>query len=674
MKVNVFAILLILLFLRPFAAWGEVTPREREKLLQLASKPEEKLELLVRLTHDYRHEHPKKTVRYGNRALEILREIQDHEAEMLVYYNLGWAYKQLGNYPEALRNSLDAEILARRIKSRPFQASVLAVLGSIYNENGHFREALDYTFKALKIFRNIRDEEGIIRSYSYLGHIYRNMNEYPRAMEYFRKYLSAAEKNRNERDMAFALSNLGLLHYDSGELQDALDCYTRSLKLFEKKGMDMGKAVVLANLGPLYDKLGRHDRALKYNLQAMKYFEAEGNKERIPRILIHISTSYRGLRDFQNSLRCLEQALLATSGIGSDLLYRDIYEGLADTYESSGNYEKALEYQKEYKRISAKNHKEQKSTNVALLEVKYDVETKEREIQLLTHRANVQKLQLEKQNLVAKFLIVVSLLVCIIALVTYSRFLTKKRTERMLRDSEAALKETNTAKDRLFTIIAHDLGSPLNSLHLSAAHLERHWEHLDQTETREFIQNIYKQSSTMSDLLENLLEWAMAQLGKMKLHPEAVDLKLLADEAVAQVSYDAEKKNIHISSQVMENTVAWADRRMMNAVLRNLVSNAVKFTPPGGRVHIASVQNNGNIELSIDDNGVGMDREKLRGLFKIELNESTPGTAGEKGSGLGLLLCKEFVEKNKGHIEVESQPQQGSRFRIILPGGKDARR
>jgi signal transduction histidine kinase len=288
------------------------------------------------------------------------------------------------------------------------------------------------------------------------------------------------------------------------------------------------------------------------------------------------------------------------------------------------------------------------------------VEKKEKENQLLKKNNQIQKMQLI-------LLTLVSIFVLIIALVTHNRYRIKKKTEQVLRASEQKLKNMNAAKDRLFTIIAHDLGSPLNSLLLSAGHLKNHFRALEEHDIEEFIHNIYRQTRDMADLLENLLQWARVQIGKIEQNPEAVDMHLLTEETLLQVKYTAQNKHIRLASHIMENTIAWADKHMMKAVMRNLLSNAVKYSHPGGEIQITSTDAGNRIEITVSDFGVGMTEEKAERLFKEEIHESTRGTGNEKGTGLGLVLCKEFVEKNGGEIHVHSQLNNGSHFTFTLP-------
>ncbi|MCP5052173.1 MAG: HAMP domain-containing histidine kinase, partial [bacterium] len=192
-------------------------------------------------------------------------------------------------------------------------------------------------------------------------------------------------------------------------------------------------------------------------------------------------------------------------------------------------------------------------------------------------------------------------------------------------------------------IIAHDLGNPLNSLLLSSGYLEKNYHDMAEEEVKEFLHQIYENSDHMSKLLDNLLQWAVSQLGKLEMKREILDLNRLAEDTILLMEPYAREKNIRLMSDIGENTSAQADKRMVETILRNLVANAVKYSNNGGEVHISSEHSGHFLEISVFDTGVGIPTEKLDNLFAPGVHQSTRGTAGERGLGLGLVLCKEFV-------------------------------
>lgn len=250
-----------------------------------------------------------------------------------------------------------------------------------------------------------------------------------------------------------------------------------------------------------------------------------------------------------------------------------------------------------------------------------------------------------------------------------AELLSRVKTNLELKFSREALKELNATKDKFFSIIAHDLKDPLQFLLLSADSLYNHYDSFDETKRKDYIHRFYNNSQQLSALLENLLVWALSQSGVIKIKPGKIDIGALAAESIDLLIGNAQKKDIALSSQIGPGIFACADKNMIRTVLRNLISNAVKFTSPGGEVKVnASTSTKGDqLEISVSDTGVGINAQDITGLFRIDVKKNTPGTAKEKGTGLGLILCKEFVEKNNGSIKVTSTPGKGSCFTFTLP-------
>lgn len=248
-----------------------------------------------------------------------------------------------------------------------------------------------------------------------------------------------------------------------------------------------------------------------------------------------------------------------------------------------------------------------------------------------------------------------------------AELLSRIKTHVELKFARERLKELNATKDKLFSIIAHDLRNPLQVLLFSAELLCKHFDDFDGEKKKDFINKIYSGTNQISELLENLLEWSKSQRGVIESHLEKIDLSILAEENINLFKENAEKKNIRLRSVIGSGFYAFADRNMIDIILRNLVSNAIKFTNAGGKVTINASVRSKIVHVSVSDTGIGIDEEDIAYLFRIDKQKSTPGTAKEKGSGLGLILCKEFIEKNNGTIGVTSTPGEGSTFTFTLP-------
>jgi signal transduction histidine kinase len=237
--------------------------------------------------------------------------------------------------------------------------------------------------------------------------------------------------------------------------------------------------------------------------------------------------------------------------------------------------------------------------------------------------------------------------------------------------SENNLKELNITKDKFFSIISHDLKNPFSSVLSISELMDENFENTDKQELKYGLAKIHQTNKHIYELLENLLTWSKTQRGSITLEKNNFNLTKTIETNINILKLSAEKKNISIHKSMTENIYAFGDREMISTVVRNLLNNAVKFTPPGKNVYIKILKNTSFIKIEIKDEGIGIDSENLDRLFRIEDKYKTDGTAGEKGTGLGLIICKEFVEKNDGTIEVSSRKGTGSTFTFSVPCGKE---
>ncbi|MDA3953013.1 MAG: ATP-binding protein [Bacteroidales bacterium] len=229
------------------------------------------------------------------------------------------------------------------------------------------------------------------------------------------------------------------------------------------------------------------------------------------------------------------------------------------------------------------------------------------------------------------------------------------------------LKALNASKDKFFSIIAHDLRNPIAGFLNLTEILSNNFEVFSEQESKEFIDVMNQASKQLYNLLENLLQWSKSKTNSLTHEPKSISVKKMVENTIDSLMINIESKNIRISNNVDEKLAAFVDENMITTVIRNLISNAIKFSHPKGKITLRSVQKDDLIELSVIDNGFGIKKEDQNKLFKIDQNVSTLGTSEERGTGLGLILCKEFVEKNNGTIWIESELNKGSAFIFTLP-------
>ncbi len=239
--------------------------------------------------------------------------------------------------------------------------------------------------------------------------------------------------------------------------------------------------------------------------------------------------------------------------------------------------------------------------------------------------------------------------------------------ESMVMKRTRDLAEANATKDKFFSIIAHDLKSSFNSLIGFSDILMTDFEELEDSDKLRFIAKIKNLSETTYKLLQNLLEWSRMQTGRISYKPEVFDLLTVIKSVIRLQKSHANGKNIKLVSTIPSGLKVFADINMTSTILRNICSNAIKFTEPGGEVILRAEKEHGYVKIEIEDSGIGIDSDELDNLFQISKRLKTFGTAMEEGTGLGLILVKEFIDLNKGHINVESKKGEGSKFTVTLP-------
>lgn len=243
----------------------------------------------------------------------------------------------------------------------------------------------------------------------------------------------------------------------------------------------------------------------------------------------------------------------------------------------------------------------------------------------------------------------------------------RRKAEEEMKLKNMELQRLNAEKDKFLSIIAHDLKSPFNSIIGFSGILLEKVHQKDLPSLQEYAEIIKSSSQRAMNLLTNLMQWSQTQTGRMEFNPERFDMVETIEETIQLFSNNALQKSIHIEKQLPERMPVYADMAMISTIVRNLLSNAIKFTNEGGTIRILARTSNEEMIVSVCDTGIGMSKKVMDKIFHIDSSYSTPDTYGNKGTGLGLMLCKEFAEKHKGCIRIESEPNKGSVFHFILP-------
>jgi signal transduction histidine kinase len=388
----------------------------------------------------------------------------------------------------------------------------------------------------------------------------------------------------------------------------------------------------------------------------------------------NIGVIYYQQKKYKQSIPNLLLALDAGQDSQSQNQIRKSYEYLSSCYKELGDLKKSLYYKDQYLAIHDFILNDRSEQQVLATENRYVLDKKESQIDKL----ETDRIQREKEIAAQKkfrnvLFILIGLSFVILVLIFYL-YIVKKRSNLILQEANdkvqlqnIALQDLNATKDKFFSIISHDLKGPLNSLTSFSGLLINHTDSLSKDEIKMLAKDLDKSLKNLFALLENLLEWSRSQTGKIEFKPEAFDVTALLAENTELLKAQAQNKNIVLENAYISEQSVFAHKHSINTVVRNLISNAIKFTPAGGMIKVDLQPKADSVTVTIADNGVGMSKEVMNKLFRIDTKHTTKGTAEEKGTGLGLILCKEFVEKNGGRIWVESEEGKGSVFCFTVP-------
>ena len=600
-----------------------------------------KIDYMIELSELYFEISLRKSADYADSALLESRKTNYKKGEADALNKMGNIHWITSNFNAAMERYLEALDIREEIRDSAGIAGCYNNLGIIASEFNDFDIAIEYTQKSYVINSKINDISGIVTNYNNLGTFYHEMKKYSQALNYYFMNLNLLEDLDDKTSLSYTLNNIGEIYNDNKKYSEALPYYYRALEIQEEINLSTGIAVSKLNLGDVYLKMGDLENANKYLYECLK-----------------ISKKI-GYRDVQS----------------------DCYELLAKYYKEKENFREAFKYSQLFSETEDSIFSEQTSRRFAEMQVSFESELKDREIELLTKNEELRNLNLIKQKNKIIYLAISLLFITFLVWLLFRSYLLRKKnlqsfkkknvelfySSKKLKRSEIRLKDTNESMDRFFSIIAHDLINPFHALLTLAEMLNNQNEELKKEEVIKYSQLINTSAKNLYNLLSNLLQWTRAQTGKLDNKPEYLDANNSVNTVTALLNIATKEKKIELVSSINKNHKVYCDENLLLTILRNLIHNAIKYSKNGGKVEISTVVKNGFIEFSIADNGIGISKTNLDNLFNIKHSFSTKGTNNEEGTGLGLILCKEFVEIMGGEIWAESTPETGTTLKFTVP-------
>jgi signal transduction histidine kinase len=617
-------------------------------------EPANQVEYLNCLTDGYRISgNYGRALKTGKLAVELVEGNKLLNLYSKTYSFLGLVYRDMNRYADAedcFEKALSAAVKMNQKEQIAWGYNNLATIDRILSK---YTDAIDKIYKALAVFEQLNHAKGKSHCYINLGILYRYQKDYEKSLECLNNAISIREKINDARGIAQAKYLIGETYYEAGQFEKALKYYMESEEYYKKAGQfsDFTRSILYMAYGGAYYELKQYERSLDYKLKALDLNLKLGNRDNLSRIHLSLGKIYERLNNYPAAELHLKKALEYADDISLRSRKREITQALADFYYLRNNPVEAYKYLKQYAELNDSIYSERSKELMAKLETEYRTKEKEKENELLS-----AKLKIESQKI--WFLSGISLMLIVsVAALFYFYKKTKEQNNRLV--------ELNDTKDLLFSIISHDIKNPFGVIISASEFLHKDNDTLDEEERRQLSETVYQSSRNIYALLNNLLKWSQNQRELLKVEFTDIILSELVDENIKLLFGQAKEKNIELVNNVPENITARGDRESVSLVVRNLLNNAIKFSD-GGKVEINAREDRNRIYVEVSDSGVGIPEARLKELFKVKKSKTTAGTSGEKGTGLGLILCKDLVEINGGEISVSSELGKGSKFVFSL--------
>lgn len=706
MKYFLIIILFIFIHFQSFTYVKEDIPALEKQLFSMVANKninDTVADIINYLTYYYRNLNPKQAIEFFLKLQKAILENNDKQYLKSCLAGLAGVYFDQGIYDKALEYYYQVILIEPDTINLIKNAWFYIDIGNIYFHNKMLEEALkNYQISAdifLKSLNSTPSDNNKYQEYNYamavcynnIGLIYEELNDNYKALESHQTALKYRLSSDKRQGLGYSYGYLSKLYFKLGNdslfnfyKQKALDHF----KNLNNKSLEynVGLAEHYLIFGDIAIKQKKFAEAKEYFNNAKDLFiKTENNK-----LLIKTYYSISDLELEKKNLKEAEKFLLKGLGVADNLdFYLFKKEGLLkliDFYKKTNRTDKAFSYLQELYNFIDSHNQDYMQLSLKGVENEIALQKQIQKISLLEKDNAINKLDLEKRNNFIIFLIIVLLLVAIITVILSLQYANKKKTtsiiesknkelevkNKLLDEQSKHYEELNSTKDKFFSIIAHDLKNPLSAFYRLTETLYESYNEFSEEEKLSLLNDMRASSKNVFDLLQNLLTWSRSQRNKIQINPVEVDMHFVVENIYQIFKQIADSKKIDLIIYCDKDVKLNIDVNILQTIIRNLVSNSLKFTPEGGRVEIRAEKDNSNIIVYVQDTGVGIPNDKLPELFKVDKTYTTPGTNNETGTGLGLIICKEFLDKVGGKVDVSSELSKGTTFKIILPIDKSS--
>jgi len=595
---------------------------------------------------------------------------------ILAANNLGVVYSNQGNYKRALKIYEQAFEYTVELKDSLKMASFLINIGNSFFDIGNKAKAIEKLSVALAISEATGDKRGQSIALNTIGEQYLEAKQAEKSLIYFERSRLLKEGLGYKPSVANTLMFEGQAYAELGELATAKEKITKAIAI-QKEVQDVRP---LAGSYFIYGEILMNNERINDGVEQFKQAEVIATQTNNKGLLSDIYLKYAELINTGKLLVIDESeinVLAALNKAETFLLETDdqknipkVFQAKSNWFVNEGDYKNAFKYSEALQNIKDSLYTKEQAIALQEMRTKFETNQKEKENELLIAKNEL----INKQNkLYLAGLITILLFTILLGYLYWSLKKTKDELavqKQMIEEQNIELSALNQTKDRFFSIIAHDLRSPIAAFQGIGAQINYFLKKEAYDRLTQLGSSITHSSIQLNNLLDNLLNWSLSQMGKIPYRPKTIPLNEIAEDTITLFEGVSQSKNISIVPAIASNLSIFADERAVSTIFRNLINNAIKFSEIGTTIQIEAANLTDDfVKIAFKDEGVGMNNAQLAQLFDVD-KQSQQGTAGEQGTGLGLILCKDLLSVNQGRIEVESEVGIGTTFSVFLPKSK----
>ncbi|MBW4359957.1 tetratricopeptide repeat-containing sensor histidine kinase [Flavobacterium taihuense] len=580
------------------------------------------------------------------------------------------SYSEYIGPDEAINYAKKGLYYAQKTKNEKLIGDAYGNLGTAYEIKSDYAHALKNLYKALTIFENLNDKTKLISIFNNLGLIYIDLKNYPEGLIFYNKALRLSYQSKKERNVSLLLNNIGDVYLQKKEYKNALNYFYKALIINKKLEDIEGIGLNLSNIGICNINLKNYEKGIEMLNKSIATYDDVSSLFNTYNIydlgrahyLMSQDDKYKNDKNthIEKSIRLLENALQNFKKYNSLKDIQETYFYLSKVNKVKGNFAVALDCFEKYSEI--KDSIFSKESKKKLANVKF-----QREIDLRDKQIEIQTLRINSETRKVYLLITISISVAALLGLFLFLYVSKRKNNQLLKEKNILISNINAQKDKFYSIIAHDLRGPFNGFLGLTELMAEDIDLMSKDEIKFAAINMKSSAQNLFNLLENLLEWSRMEQNLIPFDPQEYPLKQFVLDSIITLNNNADKKGINISTNIPNSIEIFADKNMLQAIIRNVVLNAIKFTQKNGAVTIQGKQEGKNTIITVSDNGIGMSPKTIQNLFNLDGQNNRIGTDDEPSTGLGLILCREFIDKHKGKIWVESEEGKGTTFYISFP-------